>query len=67
MNANTENRNELGTPISFGTALGSLASPLGPGIALSVAVLGILLGFWYDKKYNSGVPAKGSDKSASHR
>lgn len=64
---NTENKNELGNPISFGTALGSFAAFFGPAAALSAAVLGILLGFWYDKKYNSGMPAKGSDKGISHR
>lgn len=67
MNTNTENKYELATPITFGTALGSLVSPLGPAIALSAATLGLLLGFWYDKKYNSSVPAKGPDKGISPR
>lgn len=66
MNTNTENRNELATPITFGTALGSLVAFLGPTAALSAAVLGMILGFWYDKKYNSGTPAKDSDKGISH-
>ncbi|WP_019941034.1 hypothetical protein [Dyadobacter beijingensis] len=66
MNTNTENKNELGNPITFGTALGSLAAYLGPAAALSAAVVGTLLGFWYDRKYREGVPAKDSDESICH-
>lgn len=67
MDTNEENKNELATPISFGTALGFLASPLGPSIALPAAVRGMVLGFWYDKKYSSKVPAEHPDKDTSPR
>lgn len=62
MNTNEKNRNELATPITFGTALGASVSFFGPVVALPAAIIGMALGFWYDKKYNSD-----SDKGISHR
>jgi hypothetical protein len=51
MNTNTQNRYELATPITFGTALGAVVSPLlGPAGAIVGFIVGAGLGFWFDKK-----------------
>lgn len=50
MTTNTENKNELATPIIFGTAIGTLCAPFGPIIAIAGFVIGASLGFWSDNK-----------------
>jgi hypothetical protein len=50
MNTNTENRDQLATPIICGTAIGSFGAFFGPIVAISGFVVGAWLGFWFDKK-----------------
>jgi hypothetical protein len=60
MNTNTENKNELATPIIFGTAIGTLCAPFGTIVAIVGFAVGASLGFWSDKKDN--VTAKSQEK-----
>ncbi|SEJ65613.1 hypothetical protein SAMN05216327_11582 [Dyadobacter sp. SG02] len=66
MNTNTENRNELGNPTSFGVALGLLAGFFfGPAGAVVGFAAGATLGFWYDKKENHIIKPCDGAKAAS--
>ncbi len=60
MNTNTENKNELATPISFGTSLGvALGVFFGPAGAVVGFVIGAALGFWFDKKESNSMKSSG--------
>jgi hypothetical protein len=59
MNMNTENKNELATPIIFGTAIGTLCAPFGPAVAIAGFVVGAGLGFWSDEKEAASVKSQG--------
>lgn len=60
MTTKTENKNELASPISFGTALGFGASAFfGPAGAVLGFVVGVGLGFWFDKKENNSTKSSG--------
>lgn len=56
MTTSTENKNELATPISFGTTLGlAVGAFLGPAAGIGGFVIGAMLGFWFDKKENDSL------------
>ncbi|MBO9611711.1 MAG: hypothetical protein J7619_03400 [Dyadobacter sp.] len=57
MNTNVE-KNELATPLIFGTAIGSFGTLLGPVGAIAGFAVGAGLGFWFDKKADTLVKDK---------
>lgn len=65
MTTNTENKNELATPIIFGTAVGTLCAPFGPVVAMVGFAVGAGLGFWSDKK--DGLTVKSQEKAPFER
>lgn len=58
MNTNTENKNELATPIIFGTAIATLCAPFGPIVAMVGFAVGAGLGYWSDKKDAASVKSQ---------
>lgn len=75
MNTNTENKNELGNPTSFGITLGLTVSLIfGPAGAVIGFIIGAALGFWFDKRQihlikpsgNADTHSKAEKQSAIH-
>ncbi|WP_426295529.1 hypothetical protein ACN9ML_13060 [Dyadobacter endophyticus] len=60
MNTNTENKNELAAPISFGVTFGlAIGAFLGPAGAIGGFVLGAAVGFWFDRKESESIKSSG--------